>query len=260
MASASPQSTARADEAPRHDPGGAGDVPPDLARRRARAWWRVVTMRFSSTRKASMGPAVVTVPSSATRRAHIPAASTRARPRSGPAISAALACTSPQAAAPATTVTAASPLSAGRPVAGSMRWWAGARTGGPPALDARAGGDGATGEAQQGQVAARLVRDRRRRSTQSSPPPTVRPPTRTSPPRSTHAPTAPAERRWSITRSADRPLPMPPRSMWHPGGSTTSPMRSSTSMPAGPGTSGAVPEPERGDGVPVTPMSSKVRS
>ena len=29
---------------------------------------------------------------------------------------------------------------------------------------------------------------------------------------------------------------MPPRSMWHPGGSTTSPMRSSTSMSAGPGT------------------------
>ena len=57
---------------------------------------------------------------------------------------------------------------------------------------------------------------------------------RRSPPRFTKAERAPARRRSSATRSAVRPLPMPPRSRWVPGGSVTRRRSGSSSIPTQP--------------------------
>ena len=57
---------------------------------------------------------------------------------------------------------------------------------------------------------------------------------RRSPPRFTRAERAPARSRSSATRSAVRPLPMPPRSRWVPGGSVTRRRSGSSSIPTQP--------------------------
>ncbi len=68
-------------------------------------------------------------PSSAMRRPAASLDASSAAPSTGPARNAALASTSACHACPVTTVTPASPLAAGSPVAGSMRWWRGVPSG-----------------------------------------------------------------------------------------------------------------------------------
>ena len=100
----------------------------------------------------------------------------------------------PRPPTPATTVTAASPLSAGRPVPGSMRWWAATAsrsTTGARALELVVTAPPARRSSARSRPGSKGSSTA---MTQSSPPPTVSPPTRTSPPRSTQAPAAPAPR------------------------------------------------------------------
>ena len=72
-----------------------------------------------------MSPAGYTDPSSATTSPAAPDSAISAGPSSGPARKAALARTSACQPCAATTVTPATPLTADRPVRGSMRWWRG---------------------------------------------------------------------------------------------------------------------------------------
>ncbi len=116
---------------------------------------------------------------------------------------------------PATTVTAASPVRAERPVRGSTRWWCSA----PSRRQVRS---------QRLLVATAPERSAQRpsscpgahgSSTATTHPSSVgaRPSTRTSPPTFTEAPSAPASSRSATSMSAASPLPIPPGSNPVPG-------------------------------------------
>ena len=120
-------------------------------------------------------------------------------------------------------MTAISPVHAGVPVDGSIRWWAKWHPGRAHSLASMP--DVATPPARRWIVCATSpVRGWRTRTSHGVP---RLPPTRTSPPQST------AQRPWRSSRvarrSATQPLTEPLRSSWRPGGRRITPAASSTS-------------------------------
>ena len=156
-----------------------------------------------------------------------------------PAISAALARTSAPVASPATTVTATSSPSAGRPVAGSMRWWA-RRS--PTCQHRRRTVEVATAPAASPRRAA--WRPLRTSSTAIGQPDAsagARPHTRQVASDVDHAARGIGGQQRPRRRSTARPLPIPPRSRPIPVGTRTVAVMRSTVTPAHPGTGTPAP-------------------
>ena len=173
------------------------------------------------------------------------------RPSDTPATKAALASTSACHASAAITVAESIPLSAGRPVAGSIRWCR-RRSGGPHTRRARV--LVATAPLLRPMSSVASGRSGCSMATVQAIPSGGSRSTRRSPPTLAHAPAAPASSRSRTRRSAANPLPIPPGSNPTPAGRVTVDASRSTVTPSYPN--------RRADSWPVSPSpsNSKLRS